>query len=465
MMKKIAAIKSLLNRLVRKPITWRIAVSICLLVVAAWPAMTATAQDSASPSLTVIVEALNVRQGPDVTYPVLAGLQRDDTVQITGHSAASGWWQIQLADGRAGWVSGGAAYVQVKGATTAVPELAAPVASTAPITPTVNTPAGGRLVFQTASGGPIYIINADGTGLHYLTTGLDPALSPDGQWVAFARWDSPGFGGSGSIWLIRVDGSGEQMILGGITAHPKSPTWSPDGQRLAFSMQLVGGHGEVIRVCREHAPPPEGYDVRVRVKPSGDLEYCFKLPPESFWGLRVVDVTTGEFQDLPHGLHAFSPTWDPANPAHLVYVDEQGLVSLDMAQDANSLLAADPLDHSPAFSPDGQRLVVTYLQHDHWEVHVLNADGSNRTRLTETSIIDIVEQRLQGLEPRISNNVAATWSPDGSQIAFLSDRSGQWDIWVMNGDGSQQRPMFAPDTLAGISFAYDNMDERMLSWR
>jgi hypothetical protein len=41
--------------------------------------------------------------------------------------------------------------------------------------------ASGTIVFQTVSGGSIYAVDADGSNLRYLTTGMDPALSPDGQ--------------------------------------------------------------------------------------------------------------------------------------------------------------------------------------------------------------------------------------------------------------------------------------------
>src|SRR5512136_3072680 len=57
----------------------------------------------------------------------------------------------------------------------------------------------GAIVYQTASGGPIYAINADGTNLHYLTTGMDPALSPDGRQVAFVRWDTAQNGALGEV--------------------------------------------------------------------------------------------------------------------------------------------------------------------------------------------------------------------------------------------------------------------------
>jgi dipeptidyl aminopeptidase/acylaminoacyl peptidase len=429
-------------------------------------APTAAAQEHAFPRLTVFAEALNVRAGPGVTYPVVDVLLKNSQVNIIGRHAVSGWWQVELSDGREGWVTGVLVYVRVTGDATRVPEVEvaapSPVGLTIPA-PTIQPSSGGTIVFQTTSGGPIYAINADGRNLRYLTTGLDPAFSPDGQRVAFTRWDSPGFGALGSVWVINVDGSGEQVVIGGV-GRPKSPAWSPDGQRIAFNMQLAGGHPTPINVCGGGSPPPEAYDIKYKVLVSGDLEICYKLPPESFWGLRVVDVVTGAFQDLPHDTHAFSPVWDPVNPWRLVYAGQRGLVSLDVNQGAAWPLTEDILDHSPAFSPDGQRLVVTYLQHDHWDIHVLNADGSGRIRLTETPLLSIVEQRLQGLEPRIWNNAAATWSPDGSQIAFLSDRSGQWNTWIMHADGSNQHPMFPANTLAGLNFEYHGVDERMISW-
>jgi Tol biopolymer transport system component len=56
-----------------------------------------------------------------------------------------------------------------------------------------------------------------------------------------------------------------------------------------------------------------------------------------------------------------------------------------------------------------------------WYVYVMNSDGSNRLRL------------IEGQAGFLS---APTWSPDGSQIAFVSDRDGNPDVWVMDSDGS-----------------------------
>jgi len=338
-----------------------------------------------------------------------------------------------------------------------------------------STSSSGTIVFQTASGGAIYAVDADtltgtgGTNLRYLTTGMDPALSPDGQWVAFTRWEGTQNGALGSLWVINVDGTGERVILNDVH-QPKSPTWSPDGTQITISMQH-GGRVDEERKCSSEPPPRGAYDVDVNRDDEGDVSFCYTLPPHPYWGLRVVDVATGAFEDLPNDLFSYSPAWDPANSWRLVYDGEQGLRSLDLNQGTSWALTDDANDHSPAFSPDGSQITVSYWQVDHWEIHVLNADTlagtgeTGRTRLTETSMRDRLEQMVNGEMPQSWNNAAPAWSPDGSQIAFLTDRSGQWEIWVMDADGGNQQPLVTVDMLGGVTLEYNGMDERMLSWK
>jgi len=435
------------------------------------PAATAQGGNGGSngPQLTVLAEGLNVRSGPGAAYPAVGLLTQGERAALIGHHAASGWWQVQLPGGGAGWVSGGTAYVLVSGNTTAVPEVTGVVPATAgaPAAALSPSPAmagqGGTIVFQTASGGEIYAVAPNGTNLRRLTNGMDPALSPDGQWVAFTRWNNDQNGALGTLWVIKVDGSGERAVLGDIH-QPKSPVWSPDGKQIAISQQH-GGRVNEERKCSSDPPPPGAYDVDRDRDEEGDVRFCYTLPPHPYYGLRVVNVDTGTFQDLPNDLFSLSPTWDPVGAAHLVYDGEEGLMSLDMSQGTSRPLTADIKDHSPAFSPDGSRIAVTYWQSNHWEVQALSADGSGRAQLTQTSIRAILEQQVKGQIPKYWNNASPAWSPDGSQIAFVTDRTGQWEVWIMNANGTNPHPLLPADVQAGLKLQYNGMEERMVSWR
>ncbi|MBN1991073.1 MAG: PD40 domain-containing protein [Anaerolineae bacterium] len=446
-----------------------------------WPAMLlllglitifvpqAAAQGDDSPTLTVIAPVLSVRTGPDMTYEVIDYLMQGEQVTAIGYNATSDWWQVELPAGNSGWISGKSYYVSIKGD----PTYFAPLQSNnlaAPVPAPSSLPS--TIVFQTASGGDIYAINANGANLRYLTTGMDPALSPDGQQVAFTRWVSDGHGSLGSLGVINIDGTGERIILNDVR-QPKSPTWSPDGRRIVLNF-VTGGRFVPEYKCTSRRPNDplmadedgDYFEIKIEIDDDGsrEMKICYTLLPHPYWGLREVDVATGAFEALPADRFSYAATWSPANDWQVVYNGEQGLVSLDLNQATRWLLTDDANDYAPVFSPDGSQIAATYWQNDHWEVHVMNADGSNRRRLTETSIITLVEQQLRGEQPHSFNNAAPAWSPDGSQIAFITDRTGRWEIWVMNADGSNQHPLFDAAVQAQLGLQYNGVEERMLSW-
>lgn len=85
-------------------------------------------------------------------------------------------------------------------------------------------------------------------------------------------------------------------------------------------------------------------------------------------------------------------------------------------------------DVSPAWSPDGTRVVFSSVQQGKPQVYVINNDGSNLQRITQPSMVEAAE--------------TPAWSPDGKRIAFSQKvraqgrRKESWEIAVLDADGS-----------------------------
>lgn len=339
----------------------------------------------------------------------------------------------------------------------------------------------GKLVFQTQSGGDFYRINADGTGLQRISHGLDPQLSPNGNQVAFTRWE-PRY----ELFTINIDGTGERALTHN-WRQMKSPTWTADGASLIFSYQGGGQLDPEFRRINLAEAAASGDTIDIPQEARGiEVDYGilkYVIPADAHWHLKKIDLTSSELTDLGTERHSYGPTGHPTKANLVAYKGQQGVALNNTATQTDQPISTDHRDHTPVISPDGSKVAVSYWQDGHWEVHTMNLNGSNRQRLTTTPLTVIAEQggvqqaevdgkmRFVAKENSWWNNAAPTWSPDGSQIAFMTDRTGQypegivWEIWIMNADGSNPRPMFSNGALAGLALNYAGVDERMLSWR
>jgi TolB protein len=80
-------------------------------------------------------------------------------------------------------------------------------------------------------------------------------------------------------------------------------------------------------------------------------------------------------------------------------------------------------DLNPAWSPDGSRIAFMSNREGNLEIYTLDLENDALTNLTQSP----------------SNEGDPAWSPDGSKIVFTSDRDGNIEIYVMDADGANPR--------------------------
>lgn len=142
---------------------------------------------------------------------------------------------------------------------------------------------GQRIAFHTWPGGVrdaapsevhiVHIVEVDGSPEHFLVgdDAMYPAWSPDAKRLAFAR--------DGDIFVVNADGSGEAALLRMETVRAalewenpdlelSRPTWSPDGQRIAFIVGGTDGGGGWVLMVDADGSNPRSFDFNPMAGPT-----------------------------------------------------------------------------------------------------------------------------------------------------------------------------------------------------
>jgi Tol biopolymer transport system component len=333
----------------------------------------------------------------------------------------------------------------------------------------------------------------------------NPAFSPDGRLIAYA-WDGGSATREQGIYVRLLDGGNPLRLTSG--AEDDNPVWSPDSSKLAFLRYSAAGVQVMV------VPPLGGAQTVVAMVTGARLtgrriltwspdpdELVVADSPQpgepgsrlSLYGLRISSRVRRRLTYPPEGMDDVEPIFSP-NGRYLAFLRKTGSVYefhvIDTHGGATRQLAAEPDVEGLAWSSDGRSLIFCTDAAPPHRVQVLSiatgkpaparfqfasavralvlspASGrmafvheekdTNIWALTKGDRVfkPLIDSTRSDEDPRIS--------PDGRRIAFTSNRTGAYEIWVCERDGSNPHPVTSQRTFAG-STAW-SPDGRMLAY-
>lgn len=324
----------------------------------------------------------------------------------------------------------------------------------------------------------------------------DPAISPDGQWLAVAQPDDRA---NLRIAVVNLQNPDRRRWLTGDTDglwNHEGPSWSPDGKVLCYS----AGRDLWLVAADNGAPRRLTTDNEIDFRPSwsADGRYIyFSSHREGTSALWRVSTSGGRPSRLTPGTgpeRDADVSRDGARLAYTTFVENPDLVFRNLITGQEQSVAGTRDEEHPALSSDGRWLV---FGSDRWAgrfdlwIQPLTRDqapAGQARRLTDHSgsvaqavfshdgksvayhrVLDgqrdvWIVPRTGGAPTRFTldpgTDVHPDWSPDDSKLAFASDRSGSLHIWVApvrlgrpagsavqltSGDTEDQAPVWSPD--------------------
>ena len=270
-----------------------------------------------------------------------------------------------------------------------------------------------------------------------------PTFSPDGRQFAFV-WVNPGIGES-VVMLANADGSGERRLAvrkAPAYYNPYRPAWSPDGTMIAVSAGTSAGSLPETVVAVAVA---DGSDKPLTAHKWLAAKSLSWLSDGSGLALQATDADSagrdqlwlvaypsGQVRRITNDLNSYSDLTLSADSSALVTVQRDQLTSLWVAPEGDARRARQTSSgigkydglNGLAWTPDG-RLVYVSNASGNLDLWIMNADGTQARQLTTDPSVD--------LWPAVS--------PDGRSVVFTSLRAGSSSLWRMDIDGGNPQPL------------------------
>ena len=326
------------------------------------------------------------------------------------------------------------------------------------------SPNGKSIAFHSVANGGIWIIPSAGGSARRLTkSGSQPAWSPDSTRLAFRNEDVFSLSANdffnntrACVSMVSVAGGEPEAITkpGRPEGRHTSPSWSPDGSRVLFSVQ-TGGAGELWTVQPGRSQPTRLAALKGNVyiapiyNPTGDSLFYGAMARTHDFGIWQLHLTSG-------GLRAAGEPVEIAHigtsiPRDLALSRDGKHLAYTLSTPASSLWTLDPKSperraplykdvvyrtSSPVFSPDGRHVAFfVRLFGGYGDVWTMNADGTGAAPLTSNTAV----------------NMMPNWTPDGSAVIYTRDAGKGMQLFAMSMADRSEEPLLNGQRVMGWS--------------